>query len=117
MSIYRVLIEGRGLFAGGSTGFFTSRAVSAETLDEARSIVIADLKEEWSTGVSAYLLEADALKLNVIDGWRVRLWNSSPNGGHTFFDESAIAEAAKLEAKAAKAPRGAAIWKIASSSR
>lgn len=124
MPAYRFMIEGKdedsspdAFTDGSSIGFFTTRVADGRTLAKAQNSVLATLREEWSSGVSARLFSGKRLKLIVVDAWPVGLWNRyrGANGGHTFFGESSIAEAAKLEATVAKAPRSAAIWKIAAS--
>lgn len=72
------------------------------------------LRREW---VEAPFFEHghEGLELAVVDVWRVgwfRAWWSS-NSGHAFFADEVTADAARIEAKAAGAPTGANIWKLA----
>ncbi len=111
MPTYRVIVEGSGIATErGSTGFFTMRQVRAA--------------DDAAAGAEARRLVATAWSgdargrphLTVVDAWRPALLarlRRLPDGGSSFFDGETRADAASLEAEVARAPRGAAIWRIA----
>jgi hypothetical protein len=114
---YRFIIEGSEIItADRCVGFFTVRSATAinETIASARLLQL--LSEEWAIGESAHLSNRKP-NLKIVDCWKPRLldrFRQTPEAGHSLYgDDGGRPSAASLEAKVARAPRHAAIWKIA----
>src|SRR3546814_11603956 len=95
----------------GSCATLTGKSARIE---ESKAAGLAALAHEWAE--TPFFEHGGAgLSLTVIDAWRVgclRAWRSA-NGGHCFFSGDAESDAAGVEAKAAVAPPGSNIWRLA----
>ncbi|MEO5867620.1 MAG: hypothetical protein ABIS14_06560 [Sphingomonas sp.] len=116
MALYRLVIEGTGIRTRkGETGFFTTRTVKQVSRDAAEIYALRVLREEWRHGVSAKLSPTKP-QVRVIDCWRVGLrerLRRIPDTWHRFYEAGGRAEAARIEAAHADAPREAAIHAVA----
>jgi hypothetical protein len=74
----------------GRRGFYTTRCRQAPTQEAAAEALLADLREEFTTGVSASYWSSDVPSLTINDCWRTSWLGRSryPNRGSTFYEDT-----------------------------
>jgi hypothetical protein len=93
MPWYRFIIHGDGILTGeGSTGFFTTRTVSAPSQERGAEMALAAVREAWISG--EYAGWSPTLpSLSIDSGWEIDRADvaSAPNKGSTFYSEASEA--------------------------
>ena len=108
MPTFRVILKGEATYPHGRRfGFFAARQAVAGSEAEAAAIVEARMRADWGLDSSRDLGRLD--RLSAVLTWPVRLaWFRRPRGGFCLYDiddAETLAEAYRIEARAAGAPR------------